>query len=195
MGAKPTSLSRSRAHTSTEIGAEWIRHGCVSTQALAYAPLTGVSVRLGESELCKRALWVELWVGRGRQGGIHIWRGFPGDICLTLSPPRFQCPRQRALSFSERSKPIVRLARGIRRDSLASESAACACVGESPSIRLSTFSGVLRFSGNLAQPYFSGVLLVLMFLPPLRGHCRDGSFRGLFVRGGVARHRRSEGLS
>ncbi len=38
-------------------------------------------------------------------------------------------------SFVERSEPIVRLTCGIRRDSLASESAACARVGESHPLR------------------------------------------------------------
>ena len=32
-------------------------------------------------------LGVELWVGHSHKDGIHIWRGFPADICLTLSPP------------------------------------------------------------------------------------------------------------
>ena len=43
-------------------------------------------------------LWVELWVGHTRQDGIHIRRGFPADICLTLSPPVKLLRRSRWLS-------------------------------------------------------------------------------------------------
>ena len=45
------------------------------------------SLCFGESE---RRLGVELWVGSDCTTGIHIWRAFPADICLTLSPPRIQ---------------------------------------------------------------------------------------------------------
>jgi hypothetical protein len=32
-------------------------------------------------------LGVELWVGSDCTAGIHTARGFPGEVCLTLSPP------------------------------------------------------------------------------------------------------------
>ena len=43
-------------------------------------------------------LGVELWVAPGRQHGIHTRRGFPADICLTLSPPVKLLRRSRRFS-------------------------------------------------------------------------------------------------